>query len=113
VALAISLSAVIQVMLLYFLWNRRSHNTESKSVYSYYGVVMLISIPLFVLLQWFKANILAGFDTETFTGSLAVCVITGSMFLFLFGIAGYVFKVKEITDLIHRAVRKQKKHNSP
>ena len=43
IALAVSLSSIFQVVVLYSLWNRRTHNRESRGVYRFYGGIILFS----------------------------------------------------------------------
>ena len=81
IALAVSLSSILQVIFLYTLWNRRTNNTESRNVYRFYGGIILFSGLLGLFLTYFKATVLAGIDSETFWGSLYICLITGSLFM--------------------------------
>jgi len=54
IALAVSLSAIFQVILLYGLWNKRSENKESHTVYFFYIKIIVISMVIGVFLEWFK-----------------------------------------------------------
>ncbi len=101
VALALSLSVIFQVVLLYVLWNRKSTNSGSGAVYLFYLKVVVISLLLGIVLEWFKNVVAANLDTATFFGSLAVSAITGTVFLILFVASGYVFRIKEINELIN------------
>jgi putative peptidoglycan lipid II flippase len=98
IALAVSLSSIFQVVLLYTLWNRRTKNTESGKVYRFYGGIIVFSVLLGLFLAYFKATFLAGIDIESFWGSLWVCLITGSLFMLILLAAGYFFKIREITE---------------
>ncbi|MGD2272572.1 MAG: murein biosynthesis integral membrane protein MurJ, partial [Desulfobacterales bacterium] len=100
IALAVSLSSIFQVIVLYTLWNRRTRNTESRCVYRFYGGMILFSGLLGLFLAYFKATVLTGIDATTFWGSLQVCLITGSLFLAVLLTAGYVFKIREISELV-------------
>jgi putative peptidoglycan lipid II flippase len=108
IALAVSLSSIFQVILLYTLWNKRSNNAESRTVYKFYGQIILFSSLLGIMLAYFKANVLSGIDAATFWGSFYICLITGSLFLALLSTAGYVFKIREISELVANSVRKIK-----
>ena len=102
VALAASLSAVLQVLVLYALWNRRTQNAGSRSVYHLYLKMMLFSAPLGVFLAWFKSAVLFRIDAATFAGSLMVCIVNGSVFLMVLLAAGYGLRIKEIAVLSQR-----------
>ncbi len=110
IALAVSLSSVFQVVLLYIFWNRRTHNTESRNVYRFYGGIILFSGFLGLFLTYFKAIVLAGIDSETFWGSLYICLITGGLFMVILMAAGYVFKIREISELGANSIRKVKEY---
>ncbi len=108
IALAVSMSSIFQFILLYTLWNRQSKNTESRYVYRFYGRVILFSCLLGIFLAYFKAKALSGIDAATFWGSLQICLITGSLFLAVLWTAGYVFKIREISEPVANSVRKIK-----
>jgi putative peptidoglycan lipid II flippase len=105
IALAVSLSSIFQVVLLYALWNKRGDNRDSRSVYRFYGGVILFSIPLGLILEYFKNTILTGFDSTTLLGSFTVCLITGSLFLAIILTVGYILKIEEITEAVTRIVK--------
>ena len=106
VALAASLSAVLQVFLLYALWNRRSHNEGSRLVYLFYLKILAFSSLLGVFLAWFKSAALQSIDSTTLSGSMLVCILTGVVFGSILLVAGYGLKIKEITDLVGRVADK-------
>jgi putative peptidoglycan lipid II flippase len=106
VALAISLSGILQVTVLYVLWNKRSDNTESRGVYLFYVKVMCFAAGLGIFLVWFKYVALDWIDATTFIGSLTMCALTGAVFLLILLGAGYGLKIKEVTELVDRLVKK-------
>jgi putative peptidoglycan lipid II flippase len=106
VALAVSLSGIFQVTVLYTLWNIRSNNTESRSVYVFYVKIMCFTAVLGIFLAWFKSTALFWIDSATFRGSLMVSFLTGAVFLVILITAGYGLKIKEVTELVNRLVRK-------
>ncbi len=102
IALAVSLSGIFQVGLLYALWNRRSHNPKSRGVYSFYLKMMLLAAVMGIILEWFKTAALSGIDSTTFLGSFLICILTGTVFTCLLLGAGYGLKINEITSLVER-----------
>jgi len=108
VALAVSLSGIFQVTVLYTLWNIRSNNTESRSVYVFYVKIMCFTAVLGIFLAWFKSTALFWIDSTTFRGSLMVSFLTGAVFLVILLTAGYGLKIKEVTELVNRLAEKLK-----
>ena len=106
VALAVSLSGIFQVGLLYALWNRRSGNPESRGVYFFYLKMMIFSGALGLTLAWFKSVALYRIDSMTLFGSLVVCVIIGAVFALILLAAGYGLKINEITGLVDKIKEK-------
>jgi putative peptidoglycan lipid II flippase len=102
VALAASLSATSQVLVLYALWNRRCRNDGSRQVYLIYIRMLLFSLPLGVLLAWLRFAALSIIDATTLLGSLIVCLGVGTVFVMILLAAGYGLKIKEITDLANK-----------
>jgi putative peptidoglycan lipid II flippase len=105
VALAASLSAILQVAVLYALWNRKNQN-EGRPVYLFFLKLMMFSVPLGFLLSWFKSTALSAIDATTLAGSLTVCLIVGAVFMLILLAAGYIFKIQEITGLVNRITAK-------
>jgi putative peptidoglycan lipid II flippase len=106
VALAVSLSGIFQVTVLYALWNKRSNNTESRRVYAFYVKIICFAVVLGIFLAWFKSAALFWIDSTTFHGSLMVCFLTGAVFLIFLLTAGYGLKINEVTELVHRLVKR-------
>ena len=99
IALAISLSGILQVLVLYMLWNKRSSNRGSRQVYIFYAKLICFSALLFPLLSWFKTNVLAAVNPATFAGSVLVIILTAAAFTAIMGLVAYGLKVREITDV--------------
>ena len=99
IALAISLSGILQVFILYMLWNKRSHNHGSRQVYIFYTKMIIFGAILFPVLSWFKANVLAAVNPATFSGSLLLILLTGVTFILIMGLVAYGLKIKEIIDV--------------
>ena len=101
-ALMISLASIAQVTLLYVLWNRRSQNIGSGEVYLFFIKVIALSVSLGFGLHWFKGFALRGLDASTFTGCVLICLVIAALFGALFIVAAYVFRVREITEVINK-----------
>jgi putative peptidoglycan lipid II flippase len=110
IALAISLSAIFQVTLLYGLWNKKSENKDSLRVYRFYLRTILLSIPMGLFLEFFKRTVLTGLDSTTLSGSLAVSMLTALVFMIVVVSAGYLLGVTEIKELLIRVLEKIKKN---
>jgi putative peptidoglycan lipid II flippase len=102
VGLAVSLSALVQVALLYAIWNRRSHNAGSAAVYRFFFKMLLLCLPLGAALWGLRAWIGGRLATGTFGGALATVALVGSTFLLLLLVLGYGFRMREITRLLDR-----------
>lgn len=109
VALAISLSAALQVALLYMVWNRRSQNKGSRSVYRFYLWMILFSIPLGLGLEWIKTIFRLWVAWDGFAGSLAVAILTGVVFTAVVLSAGYGLRVREVADILDKVIGKLKR----
>ena len=105
IALAISLSGILQVLFLYMLWNRRSDNRGGQRVYRFYAKIICYSALLGPLLIWVKTNVLKIVNPATFLGNSTVIMLTGSAFILIMGILAYGLKIKEITDVAEKVVR--------
>jgi putative peptidoglycan lipid II flippase len=104
VALAISLSVILQVLLLYALWNRRVENTDSRKVYRFYLKIFALSLPLGVLLEVGRQALRALVPAaDTFMGTLIVACGTGALFVGLLVIAGHLLRIREIDEFLKRA----------
>ena len=106
IAMAVTLSAIFQVVLLYALWNKRSNNKESHRVYLFYGRIILISVPIGLILEWVKTILLSGFDSSTLLSSSIVCIVTGVVFMAMLIVMGYLLRIDEIIDLVGRLTKK-------
>ena len=102
VALAISVSAILQVLLLYILWNRRTGNGGSLAVYGFALRIALLGAGIGLVLEQFRQTVLSGISTATVWGSLMVCAIVGTLFLFLLLGTGHLLKIREIADLTNK-----------
>jgi putative peptidoglycan lipid II flippase len=102
VALGVSFSALLQVWMLYALWNRRSPNPGKKHVYQHVGKMILISTLLGIILEGTRRWVLVGINPWTLTGALLLCVILGMLFLVLLVVGGRVMHMEEVPSLFSR-----------
>ncbi len=102
VALAISLSAFLQVSALYIVWNRKSGNKDSRMVYGFYGRMLLWAMVLGGLLEIVRRFLHTLIHTSQFNTSLIICIVTGCLFLVFLIAVGKYFKIPEITILTNR-----------
>ncbi len=106
VALAISISAILQVIFLYVLWNRRSINPESREVYMGYVKMLLISLPAGLILEGLRMGLARWIGMKGLAGSLLIASGIGLLFMFLLFVTGYLFKIREITETLGRIFKK-------
>jgi putative peptidoglycan lipid II flippase len=99
IALAGAFSALLQVVLLYLLWNRKSGNKGSKQVFAFYRGMTALGLVLGLLLEWIRTGMYGaiGMDLTSLAGRMAICAGMGSIFLILMAIAGFTLKIEEIT----------------
>ena len=106
VAMAVSAAAIIQVVMLYSIWNQRSRNTEYPAVARFYAKIICLSVAMGVGLEVFRTSFLSDINTSTLAGSLLVSFIVGGLFSGLFVTAGVLLGISEITGLFSRIRRK-------
>ncbi|MGH7452719.1 MAG: murein biosynthesis integral membrane protein MurJ, partial [bacterium] len=106
VALAMSISAIIQTTLLYALWNRRTNNAGSGTVYQFFAKMIFLSAITGLALHWLKTQALQGIDHTAFIGSLLNCLIIGTVFVLAFVAIGYIFRIDEIVNVAKRVAKK-------
>jgi putative peptidoglycan lipid II flippase len=102
IALAVSLSGILQVFLLYALWNRRTRNQGSRDVYVTYLKMIFLSALLGIFMAGFRSTVLGGMDSSTFSGSFGVAVISGVVFSGAMLLGGYFFRIKVIREVVDR-----------
>ncbi len=103
VGLAISASALIQTILLFAVWNRRSHNKAAGGVYRAYLEATIAALVIGAILWPLHRTLQAGFDNPTLIVNLSVIGIVSTVFVLLTGLWGWFFKVEGIRYLIGRA----------
>ncbi len=105
VALAVTASGVLQAGALFALWSRRSRNAEQARVLRHYLGMGLLALALAPVLAGARRLVASGVSADTVAGSLVTCVSLGALFLVLMLIAGRVFRIREITEMVGRIGR--------
>ena len=114
VALAISISAMIQVAVLFMAWNRRSDNKESSRVYGTFARAVLAGIPLYGVLWFSRQALRQWIDPVSFIGSAAIIAVTTALFVGCMALGGWLFKVEGIYDVGMRLLgRLRPSENAP
>jgi putative peptidoglycan lipid II flippase len=113
VALAISISAMIQVAVLFMAWNRRSGNEESVRVYGTFARALLAGLPLGGVLWFWRRALLQWIDPASFSGSLAVIVATAALFVGCMALGGWLFKVEAIHYVGARLLQRLRPSDNP
>jgi putative peptidoglycan lipid II flippase len=106
VALAISVSAIIQVAVLFAAWNRRSGNTGSLQVYGTLLKTMMAGALLGIILWLARWKVVQWIDPTSFSGSIMVILMIGSLFALSMALGGWLFKVEAIHYLGTRIVQR-------
>jgi putative peptidoglycan lipid II flippase len=106
VGLAISCSAVCQVVVLFAVWNRRIDNPGSRAVYTFYGKIILMSLPVAGLLMLTQRLLLQRIDIAAVTGNVALIAIQGIFFILMMAIATWVFRIDEARVLWRKAAQR-------
>ena len=84
IALAMSVSAILQIILLYALWNRRTNNIGCREVYLFFIKVISISVPIGFIVYEFRQFFIQWFPPESLIYCMITCVLTGIVFLIIF-----------------------------
>jgi putative peptidoglycan lipid II flippase len=109
VALALSLSALLQVGLLYLWWNHWSDNRQGAAVYRCYGRVLVLSLALVVALEAAARLLRAVSGGRTVIDHLAVALPVAALFGLLLVVGGRLLGIDEIQGLWQRVRRRRRK----
>ena len=109
-ALAISVSATIQIFLIYGIWNRKYANAGAGAVYAAMVKMAALSLPLGLFLEWLRKHLGAFFDGRSMAADLIVAVAVSALFTVAICLMGYVLKIGEIQQLVRNGfARSQRK----
>ena len=109
IALAVSISGILQVLCLFIFWNRYSHNPDGHKVYGAYLKLALLSILMGIGLYLFKTTFLPDPVNQSVYASLMVTGAVSSLFLLLLAGLGYGLRIREVRDPLERVVARLKK----
>ncbi len=103
VALGVAVSALLQALILYTVWNHRMKNKGTET-YMALGRAMVLTVPLAAgawAARWALSNVM---DIDGFWGALAVCALAGLVFLVGLVSLAELFRVHEITEVWQRVL---------
>ncbi|MEJ2154242.1 MAG: murein biosynthesis integral membrane protein MurJ [Desulfobacteraceae bacterium] len=113
VALGVSFSSILQVAVLFTLWNRRSGNVESRSVYLSCLKTITAGIPLGVVLWGTHHFLAAKIDPTSLYGSLLIIAGVSVEFLAIMALGGWIFRVEGIRYIGERILKRLKRGSHP
>jgi putative peptidoglycan lipid II flippase len=102
VGLAISVSAILQTILLFSVWNRRSKNTAAIGVYRAYLNAAIGALVIGAILWLVHSALQKSLGSQTLVTNLAVICIVSGVFIVLTGLWGWIFKIEAIQYLFSR-----------
>ena len=106
VALGLSLSVIITTGVLFEAWNRKTKNTGRSEVYAFFGLMLLVSIVVWLILKAVYAGILGLIPISGFFAHIFICIIIGTLFLIILAGLGKILKIKEISTLYTKVLTK-------
>ncbi|MCP4747505.1 MAG: murein biosynthesis integral membrane protein MurJ [Desulfobacteraceae bacterium] len=95
VALGISISAIAQVLVLFYIWNRKSKNKGSIAVCRFYLKMTLLCLPTGALLWAGRRLCLNLLSPSGFAGHFIIIVLMSCLFLCLMVLCTHLFKISE------------------
>ncbi len=106
IGLAISFSAILQVGVLFTIWNRRSANVQAHTVYRSYLNTALATVPMAVILWFAHGELIQWIDNSTKAGAMGSIIAMALLFAAMMTVWGWLFKVEELGHLWRRLVRR-------
>ena len=102
IAIILSLSAFLQVFILFVIWNKKHNNLHAKSVYIFTIKMIVVSIIICTILEFFKTYYLGFINTETFTGCFIISLIITSIFIIALFLTAYFLKIQEVLNVFKK-----------
>lgn len=106
VALGLSLSVIVTTGALFEVWGRKTKNTERSEVYSFLGVMLLVSIVVWLVLKAVYTGIVYLIPIPSFFSHIFICIIVGTLFLIILAGIGKVFKIREVSMIYAKVLAK-------
>ncbi|MGD9211470.1 MAG: murein biosynthesis integral membrane protein MurJ [Desulfobacteraceae bacterium] len=107
--MAIAFSAILQVLLLFYLWNRKSANHDSGQVYTFYLKVILVTLPLGAVLYGAHFLMELTVASNSFTAAIVTSLVIGICFFIMAAMAAKIFHIREVLNLWKKIYRKIKR----
>jgi len=104
IALALVISSYFQALLLFWLWNRRTGNENSGSVYAFSFKILGISVFLGIGMEWIRRLLVSVLAPGTVLTAILTALIVGAVFSLLLLAAGRLFGIPEVRALFERAL---------
>lgn len=108
VAVGSAVAMVFQAALLYLLWNRKTGNPGARGVLAALGKTAVLAVVLGAGALGLKVGLEGVIDAGTFSGALAITLGVGAAYAGAMVLAAPLLGVREITDLVHRVLRRRK-----
>jgi putative peptidoglycan lipid II flippase len=99
IALGLSIGMIIQTLLLFEIWNKKSNNSDKKQVYLFFIKIVPVSLLIGIILLFTASGLRVFIDAYTFWGAILISIIIGVLFVFLLIVSGSFFKIEEIQIL--------------
>ncbi|MBT8340664.1 MAG: murein biosynthesis integral membrane protein MurJ [Desulfatitalea sp.] len=96
IGLAISFSALVQVQVLFAVWNRKSRNRGSVGVYRFFVKIMLLCLPVAALLLLAQHLLQGWVGPPSLLTSFAIIAAQGGLFLLLMAALTWCFDITEV-----------------
>lgn len=106
VAFGLSLSVIITTGALFEVWGRKTKNTGRSDVYFFFGVMVLVSIAVWLILKAIYIGIIHLIPISGFFAHIFICIFVGTLFLIILAGIGKIFKIKEINTLYAKVLTK-------
>jgi putative peptidoglycan lipid II flippase len=95
IGLAVSGSALVQVLVLFAVWNRRSNNPGRSGVYRIYAKTLLVTLPVTGVLMMTQTLLLLWIRNQSLLGSLLLILLQSLLFVLLMAGATRIFNIEE------------------
>lgn len=95
IGLAVSCSALVQVLVLFAVWNHRSNNPGRSGVYRIYAKTLLLTLPVTGILMVARTLLQRWFPSGSLLDSIVLILLLSLIFMLLMAAATRVFNIEE------------------